>query len=264
MRSIWNGTIAFGLINIPVKLYGATEDHDIKAHQLHGEDKGRIRYKRICEVCNEEVAFGDIVRGYECCDIEGLETTEDLVVLSAEDLKTIPDERNRVLQVMEFVPADQLDTLMYDKPYYLAPNNSDTAYALLASALADTGRVGIATISLRGSAKLAVLRVVGKQRVLTVQTMLWPDEVRPAEFPQLDKEIAVDSRQLEVARELIDSMTVEFNPDNYHDTYQENLRDLIVAKALGEVPEAPEAEVVTSTEVDDLLAKLQASVAAKR
>src|SRR3954467_6322924 len=153
MRSIWKGSIAFGLVNVPVKVYSATEDHDIKFHQVHAKDNGRIRYKRICEVCGEVVEYRDIAKSYEADDGQTVITTD-------EDIATLPEERSREIEVVEFVPAEQIDPLMYDKSYFLEPDSkSSKSYVLLAETLADTDRLAIVHFSLRSKTRLAALRV---------------------------------------------------------------------------------------------------------
>lgn len=258
MRSIWSGSISFGLVNVPVKLFGATEDHSAASHQVHNKDHGRIRYKRVCEDCGEMVEFADIVKGY---DHDGA-----LVVLTDDDLSSIAEERNRVIDVLEFVPVEDLDPLMFGKPYYVTPNKSEKAYKLLSTALAETDRVAIVKFALRGGTKLGALRVVGKQNLLTLQVMLWPDEVRQPDFPVLDKmdKLKVKPAELTMAHKVIESMHNEFNPDRYRDTYQEELRELIAAKAEGLEPTPAEVDEVTPTDVEDLLAKLEASIAGKK
>ena len=153
MRSIWKGSVAFGLVNVPVKVYSATEDHDIKFHQVHAKDNGRIRYKRVCEVCGEVVEFRDIAKSFESEDGQ-------TVIITDEDIATLPEERSREIEVVEFVPADQLDPLMYDKSYFLEPDSkSSKSYMLLAQTLAETDRVAIVHFALRSKTRLAALRV---------------------------------------------------------------------------------------------------------
>lgn len=243
MRSIHKAAISFGLVNVPVKLYGATEEHDIKSHQVHGSDGGRIRYKRVCEDCGEAVAYDDIVKGYEVGD--------ELAILTDDDIASITGESSRDIEVVEFVPTGSIDPLAYEKSYYLGPDKSLTAYQLLAAALMGTERVAIVKFNMRGKTRLAALRVTGKQHVLTLHTLHWSDEIRDPEFKELDKAAKIDPSQLAMARSLVESMANEFNPDRYRDTYQEELRVLVAAKA-GEPPQGTE-------DVSDLLAKLAAS-----
>ena len=158
MRSIWKGSIAFGLVNVPVKVYSATEDHDIKFHQVHAKDNGRIRYKRVCEVCGEVVEYRDIARAYESDDGQ-------TVVITDEDIATLPEERSREIEVLEFVPASDIDPMMYDRSYFLEPDGkSSKSYVLLAKTLMETDRVAIVHFALRNKTRLAALRVQGLQQ----------------------------------------------------------------------------------------------------
>ena len=259
MRAIWKGSIAFGLVNVPVKVYSATEDHDLKFHQVHAADHGRIRYQRVCEECGEVVDYSDIAKAF---------TAEDgrLVVITDEDIATLPEERSHEIEVLEFVPAAEIDPLMYDRSYFLEPDaKSPKSYVLLAKALADTERVAIVHFALRNKTRLAALRVkdFGKRGVMVVHTLLWPDEIRDPDFPALDGTIEVKPAELKMAGQVVDSMAAEFHPEQYTDTYTEHLRELIEAKLDGgqgfTAPEKP-AALDDTDDVSDLLAKLEASV----
>ncbi|WP_019970615.1 Ku protein [Mycobacterium sp. 141] len=263
MRSIWKGSIAFGLVNVPVKVYSATEDHDIKFHQVHAKDNGRIRYKRVCEVCGEVVEFRDINKAYESDDGQ-------MVVITDEDIATLPEERSREIEVVEFIPADQLDPLMYDKSYFLEPDSkSSKSYVLLARTLADTDRVAIVHFSLRNKTRLAALRVkdFSKRNVMLIHTLLWPDEIRDPDFPVLDKEVEIKPAELKMAGQVVQSMTDDFHPEQFRDDYQAELYELVQAKLEGgeafSVEEQP-AELDETEDVSDLLAKLEASVKARK
>jgi DNA end-binding protein Ku len=263
MRSIWKGSIAFGLVNVPVKVYSATEDHDIKFHQVHAKDNGRIRYKRVCEVCGEVVEYRDINKAYESDDGQ-------MVVITDEDIATLPEERSREIEVVEFIPADQLDPLMYDKSYFLEPDSkSSKSYVLLARTLADTDRVAIVHFSLRNKTRLAALRVkdFSKRNVMVIHTLLWPDEIRDPDFPVLDKEVEIKPAELKMAGQVVESMTDDFHPDQFRDDYQAQLYELVQAKLEGgeafSVEEQP-ADLDETEDVSDLLAKLEASVKARR
>lgn len=263
MRSIWKGSIAFGLVNVPVKVYSATEDHDVKFHQVHAKDNGRIRYKRVCEVCGEVVEYRDIARAYESDDGQ-------TVIITDEDIATLPEERSREIEVMEFVPASDIDPMMYDKSYFLEPEGKSTkSYVLLTQTLKETDRVAIVHFALRNKTRLAALRVqdFSKRDVMVIQTLLWPDEIRDPDFPVLDKEVDIKPAELKMASQVVDSMTDDFNPDRYHDDYQEQLRELISAKLEGgeafTTEEQPQ-ELDETEDVSDLLAKLEASVKARR
>ncbi|TDL04600.1 Ku protein [Mycolicibacterium obuense] len=263
MRSIWKGSIAFGLVNVPVKVYSATEDHDIKFHQVHAKDNGRIRYKRVCEVDGEVVEYRDIAKAYESEDGQ-------TVIITDDDIASLPEERSREIEVLEFVPASDLDPLMYDRSYFLEPDGkSSKSYVLLAKTLAETDRVAIVNFALRNKTRLAALRVkdFSKRDVMMIHTLLWPDEIRDPDFPILDKEVEIKPAELKMASQVVDSMTDDFNPDRYHDDYQEHLHELIQAKLEGGEAFATEeqpTELDESEDVSDLLAKLEASVKARR
>ncbi|MDO3400879.1 Ku protein [Mycolicibacterium neoaurum] len=262
MRSIWKGSVSFGLVNVPVKVYSATEDHDIKFHQVHEKDNGRIRYKRTCEVCGEVVEYRDIARAYDSEDGQ-------TVIITDEDIATLPEERSREIEVVEFVPADQLDPMMYDKSYFLEPDSKSTkSYVLLAKTLAETDRVAIVHFALRNKTRLAALRVkdFSKRDVMVIHTLLWPDEIRDPDFPSLDKDVDIKPAELKMAGQVVESMTDDFKPDQFRDDYQEQLHELVQAKLEGgeafTVEEQP-TDLDETEDVSDLLAKLEASVKAR-
>lgn len=252
MRAIWKGAVSFGLVSIGVKLYSATEEKDIRFHQVHREDGGRIRYKRTCSVCGEEVSYDDIAKGY---DIGGGE----MVILTDADFADLPLTTSHAIDVLEFVPAEQVDPILYNKAYFLEPEGAATKpYVLLRDALADAERVAIVKVALRQREQLATLRV--REGVLLLNTMLWPDEIRTPSFGFLDEDIKVRGPELAMASSLIDSMAGEFEPDAFTDDYRTALQEVIDAKVEGrevvqpeEVEEAPAAAV-------DLMAALRASV----
>ncbi|CAM4209974.1 putative DNA repair protein YkoV [Mycobacterium basiliense] len=262
MRSIWKGSIAFGLVNVPVKVYSATQDHDIKFHQVHANDNGRIRYKRVCEVCGEVVDYGDLARAFESDDGQ-------LVLITDDDLATLPVERNREIEVLEFVPANEVDPMMFDRSYFLEPDSkSSKSYVLLAKTLAETDRMAIVHFTLRNKTRLAALRVkdFGKREVMVVHTLLWPDEIRDPDFPVLDQKVEIKPAELKMAGQVVESMAEDFNPDRYRDSYQEQLQELIDAKLEGGeafTAEERPAELDETEDVSDLLAKLEASVKAR-
>ena len=191
VRSIWKGAISFGLVTIPVKLYSATEERDVSFHQVHREDGGRIKYKRVCTVDGEEVSYGDIAKGY---DLGGGE----MVVLTDEDLAGLPLTTSRTIDVLQFVPLEQVDPIYFAKSYYLEPDRTGTKpYALLRDALEESGRVALVKVALRQREQLATLRV--RDGVFVLETMLWPDEVREPDFGFLDEEISVRPQELAMA-----------------------------------------------------------------
>lgn len=221
MRAIWKGAIAFGLVNVPVKVYSATEDHDISLHQVHNADGGRIRYQRRCEVCSKIIDYSDIEKAFE----DGGRT----VVLSKDELKSIPAENSHEIEVVQFVPSEQLEPMMFEKSYYLEPDSkSPKAYVLLRRALEDTDRVAIVQFALREKTRLGALRI--KDDVLVLQSLLWPDEVREAKFPALDESVRISAQEREMSAALVESMAADFDPDHFTDEYQVQLRTLIDAK----------------------------------
>jgi DNA end-binding protein Ku len=221
MRALWKGAITFGLVNVPIKLYSATEDHDISLHQVHDADGGRIRYQRRCEVCGKVVEYANIDKAYA----EGKTT----VVLTDEDLKSLPEERSHEIEVVEFVPSEQIDEIRFDRSYFLEPEKPATkAYALLRRALEETDRTAIVQFSLRQKTRLGALR--SRDKVLMLQSLLWDDEVREADFPNLTDDVKVSPQELKMASSLIDNMSADFAPDKFSDEYQGQLRKLIAAK----------------------------------
>ena len=221
MRSIWKGAITFGLVNVPVKVYSATEDHDVSLHQVHDEDGGRIRYQRKCEVCGQVVEFAHIAKAFD----DGDRT----VMLTDEDIATLPAEKSREIDVVEFVPTDQVDPIMFEKSYYLEPDSrSVKAYALLRRTLEETDRTAIVQFALRQKTRLGALRVRGD--VLMLQSLLWDDEVREAKFPALDEKVDISDKELKMSEALVKSFESDFSPEKFTDDYQEQLRELIEAK----------------------------------
>ncbi|MDT0164254.1 Ku protein [Actinotalea sp. AC32] len=255
MRAIWKGAVAFGLVNVPVKLYAATGEHSVPLHQVHREDGGRIRYKKVCSVDGEEVPYADIAKGYETDDGR-------MVVLTDEDLDELPLATEREIAVEEFVPADQVDPIMLGKTYYLEPERTAAKpYALLREALKTTDRMAVVKVALRQRESMAVLRV--RDDVICLQTLLWPDEVRAADFPILDAEVQVRPQELQMAASLVESLAGDFDPSEFSDSYQQALEALIEAKVTtGRTVSVarPEEEDDSGGEVVDLLSALQRSV----
>jgi len=252
MRAIWKGAVSFGLVSIAVKLYSATEEKDIRFHQVHRTDGGRIKYKRTCSVDGAEVTYDDIAKGY---DIGGGET----VILTDEDFADLPLTTSRAIDVLQFVPADQIDPIMFAKAYYLEPEGQATKpYVLLRDALQDADRVAIVKIALRQREQLATLRV--RDDVLVLNTMLWPDEVRTVDFGFLDEDIETRPAELAMASSLIDSMAGSFKADEFTDNYRAALQEVIDAKVEGrEIVQPEEAEEAPAGAID-LMAALKASV----
>jgi len=256
MRSIWKGAISFGLVTIPVKLYSATEEKDVSFHQVHREDGGRIRYKRVCQIDGDEVPYSDIAKGYEL-------PSGEVVVLTDEDFADLPLSTSRAIDVLEFVPLEQVDPLYFSKSYYLEPEAAGAKpYVLLRQALESSGRVALVKVALRQRESLATLRV--RDGVFVLEMMLWPDEIREPQFGFLDEDIEVRPQELKMAESLIDSLSGDFSPEQYGDNYREALQALIEAKVEGrEVVQPAETTADTGTVVD-LMAALRASVEAAR
>ncbi|MEU3452419.1 Ku protein [Micromonospora sp. NPDC006766] len=252
MRAIWKGAVSFGLVSIGVKVYSATEEKDIRFHQVHRDDGGRIRYKRTCSVCGEEVTYDDIAKGY---DIGGGE----MVILTDDDFADLPLTTSKAIDVLEFVPAEQVDPILYNKAYFLEPEGTATKpYVLLRDALADSERVAIVKVALRQREQLATLRV--REGVLLLNTMLWPDEVRTPAFGFLDEDLKVRPPELAMASSLIDSMAGQFEPDAFTDDYRAALQEVIDAKIEGREVVQPEEEEAAPAAAVDLMAALKASV----
>ncbi|NYD38626.1 Ku protein [Actinomycetospora corticicola] len=256
MRAIWSGAVSFGLVNVPVRLYAATSNHDIRFHQVHEVDGGRIRQKRTCSVCGEEVAYSEIAKGYETDDGQ-------LIMLDDDDLATLPTATGHEIDVVQFVPADQVDPLLLDKSYYLEPENKALKpYSLLREALRETDRMAVVKVALRQRETLALLRV--RENAIVLQTMLWPDEVREAEFPVLDNDVEVRPQEMAMASSLIDSLSGEFEVDQFEDEYRKAVGELIEYKREhgGGRPAPQEAPAEDTDDMTDLLTALRRSVEA--
>jgi DNA end-binding protein Ku len=255
-RSIWSGAISFGLVNVPVKLYSAVSRKTVRFNQLNSKTGNRIQQKRVDPDTGDEVGYDDIVKGFEL-------TKDRYVVLTPEELDALDPERTRTIDIEDFVSLDEIDPVYYDHPYWLVPDKGAAkAYGLLLEAMRDAGKVAIARVVLRSKEALVAIRPAGNG--LMMETMLFADEVVPPEeiedLPE-EQELKVSDRELKMARQLIDSLTSDWEPSQYHDEYREKVLDLIERKAQGEEitvqPEAPQPE-----RVPDLMAALEASLAA--
>ena len=256
MRSIWKGAITFGLVTIPVKLYSATETKDVTFHQVRRSDGSRIKYKRVAAVDGEEVAYGDIAKGYEL-------SSGETVVLTDDDFKDLPLTTSRAIDVLQFVPLEELDPIFFEKSYYLEPDKVGVKpYVLLRDALKQSGKVAVVKVALRNRESLAALRV--RDGVFVLETMLWPDEVRSPDFGFLDQDVEVRPQEMAMAGSLIETLSGEFDASQYKDTYREALQQVIEAKIEGRQLVAPSAEQPTSGTVVDLMAALRASVEAAK
>ncbi|MGY1727394.1 Ku protein [Geodermatophilus sp. SYSU D01062] len=252
MRSIWRGAVSFGLVSIGVKLYTATEDRDVRFHQVHAADGGRVKYKRICSIDGEEVEYGDIAKGYELPDGQ-------LVVLTDDDLAELPLATRREIEVLQFVDQAEIDPIQFEKTYYLEPDGPATRpYVLLRDALENTGRVAITKIALRQRESLAAMRV--RDGVLVLHTMRWPDEIRRPDFGFLDEDVSVRPQELQMAEALITSMSGDFDPAEFTDDYREAMTALLEAKQSGgDVQPVPET-ADPGAAVVDLMSALRRSV----
>jgi DNA end-binding protein Ku len=257
MRSIWNGAVSFGLVTIPIRLYPATEQRGVAFNQVHREDGGRIRFRRVCEVCGEEVPFADVAKGY------GLPTGET-VVLDDADFEDLPLSTSHRIEVLQFSPADQIDPVLLAKSYYLEPEPAGVKpYVLLRDALERSGRVAVAKVALRQRESLAALRV--REGVLVLETMLWPDEVREAGFAFLEEDVEIRAQETRMAESLVETMSGDFDPAAHRDAYRDALLQVVEAKAAGRQVVRPPAPVGEGGPSADLMAVLRASVdAAKR
>jgi DNA end-binding protein Ku len=256
MRSIWKGTVSFGLVSIGVKLYSATEEKDVSFHQVRRSDGSRIRYKRVAEADGEEVAYSDIAKGYVL-------PSGETVVLTDDDFADLPLPTARTVDVVQFVPGDEIDPIYYAKSYFLEPEkNAVKPYVLLRDALNDSGMVGIVKVAIRNREQLAALRV--RDGVIVMETMIWPDEVREASFSFLNEDVSLRPQERQMAESLVESMAGDFNPDEYTDDYREALQEVIDAKIEGREVVEPEEAQPTAGTVVDLMSALRASVEAAK
>ena len=253
-RAMWKGAISFGLVTIPVAVFPATEEKSLKFNQLHDEDMGRIRYKRVCAVDGEEVEYDHIVKGYEV-------EKDRYVIVTDEDLEAVPVESSRGIDIQQFVDLEEIDPMLFKKSYYLVPDETGAkAYALLRRALAEESKVGIAKVSFRDKEHLAALRF--KDKVFVLETMYWPDEIRAAEFETVEADGKVRGNEVEMAKQLIASLSEPWNPERYKDEYREALIGIVEKKLAGEPIEIPEE--IPPARVVDLMAALKASVEAAK
>jgi len=254
MKTMWKGAISFGLVSIPVRVYTATDEKTLRFNQLHEKDMGRIRYKRVCAKDGEEIPFDEIVKGYEY-------EKDHYVVLTDEELDSVPVESSRAIDIEQFVDISEIDPVYFKKSYYLAPEETGIkAYSLLREALREGGRVGIAKVSFRDKEHLAAIRLMDD--VIVLDTMFWPDEIRPAEFEELDKAVKARPQEVQMAESLIENLTDKWDPTRYSDEYREALLEIVEKKVAGEeieVVEAPE-----EAKVVDLMEALKQSVEATK
>lgn len=253
MHTMWKGSISFGLVNIPIKMFAATEEKDIRFRYLHKECKTPIKYKKTCPTCDQEIADEDIIRGYEY-------EPRRFIILEEKDFASLKlENQNKSIEILDFVNLPEIDPIYFEKSYYLAPQDTggSKAYNLLRKAMRDTGKIAIAKITIRNKQSLAALRVF--QNVLVLETIFYPNEVRPvSQVPGLLEETPVNAKELDIATQLIENLTTDFKPENYKDEYQEELQELINKKIQGQEIEA--APDIPQTNVIDLMEALQASL----
>jgi DNA end-binding protein Ku len=254
MRAIWKGAVSFGLVSVPVRLYAATESHDVSFRQVHAKDGGRIRYQRICSLDGEEVPYADIAKGYETEDGE-------MVILTEDDLAELPSTTSREIAVEKFVPSEQIDPMLFEKSYYLEPEQTGTKpYALLRQALLDADRMAVVTVALRQRTTPAVLRV--RDDVIVMQTMMWPDEIRTPDFTVEAGE--VKAAEVKMAKMLVETLAGDFDPAEFEDDYAGAVEAVVKAKIEGGEVTRTETSTKSAGEVVDLLAALQQSVEAAK
>ncbi len=254
-KTMWKGAISFGLVSIPVRVFPATEEKTLRFNQLHDDDHGRIRYRRVCSTCGEEVEYDHIVRGYEY-------EKDRYVVLTEEELDAMPVESSRAIDITQFVDIDEIDPIFFKKTYYLVPEETGIkAYQLLREALREDDKVGIAKVSFRDKEHLAALRL--RDHVLVLETMFWPDEIRADEFEEVAKEVKVRPQEVKMARSLIENLAEDWDPERYADEYREALLGIVEKKVSGE-----EIEVIAEPEeapsVVDIMEALKQSVEATK
>ena len=253
-RAMWKGAISFGLVTIPVSVYPATEEKTLRFNQLHDEDGGRIRMKRVCSVDGEEVGYEHIVKGYEY-------EKDRYVILTDDDFDKVPVESSRQIDIQQFVDLEEIDPMLYKKSYYLVPEETGAkAYALLREAMNRSGKVGVAKVSFRDKEHLAALRF--SEEAFVLETMFWPDEIREADFGGVDVDAKIRDNELEMAQTLIDNLTGAWDPAQFTDEYRESLLGIVEAKINGEEIEVVQPE--PTAKVVDLMEALKASVAAAR
>jgi DNA end-binding protein Ku len=254
MRAIWKGAVSFGLVSVPVKLYAATESHDVSFRQVHATDGGRIKYQRVCAIDGEEVDYADIAKGYETEDGE-------MVILTDDDMASLPSASSREIAVEKFVPSDQIDPMLFEKSYYLEPEKTGAKpYALLRQALLEADRMAVVTVALRQRTTVGVLRV--KDDVIVMQTMMWPDEIRVPDFSVEAGE--VKDAEVKMATMLVETLAGDFDASEFEDDYAGAVEEMVKTKIEGgEVKKTP-TSTKSSGEVVDLLAALQRSVDAAK
>ena len=254
-RAMWKGSLAFGLVNIPIELYTATRDHRPKFRLLHAKDEAPVRYERVCQSEGKPVGWEDLVKGYEY-------EKGQFVVITKDDFKTAALEKTKTIDILDFVDPAEVDERYFETPYYLQPGKgADRAYALLREAIRDSGRVGIAKVILRDAQHLAAVEAIGDAMVLTM--MRFADELADLNEFRFPKAEGIRPAELNMARQLIESLSAKWNPEKYTDEYRDNLMKVIQAKLKGRKPRLEERDTPQSADVVDLMARLRASLEAK-
>ena len=254
MRSMWSGSISWGLVNVPIKMYTAVSSHDVSFHQHHDADMGRIKYAKVCADCGETIEPAHIVKATELGD--------QTAVITEDELASLRDEQPKTVEILRFVDQSEVDPLAFESGYYLAPGGPVNGYHLLRQVMQESGRVAICRVMLRSKTSLSLLRVTN-ENVLTMHTLSWPDEIRTPAFADLNNPFEVKPQELAVANMLLESMTGDFDPSEFTDSYHERLVELVSAKASGEVF-APQKQVdLEAVDASDLLAQLEASLGGK-
>jgi DNA end-binding protein Ku len=254
-RSIWKGSLAFGLVNIPVELYSAVRDHRPKFRLLHAKDEAPVRYERVCQTEGKPVAWDDLVKGYEY-------EKGQFVVLSKDDFKTAALEKTKTIDILDFVDTDEIDERYFETPYYIQPGKgADRSYALLREAIRESGKMGIAKMILREAQHLAAVEVIGEAMVLTM--MRFADELADLSDFRFPKAAGIRPQELKMALQLIDNLAAKWDPEKYTDEYRDNLLKIIQGKLKGRRPKLQARETAQTADVVDLMARLRASLEGK-
>jgi DNA end-binding protein Ku len=250
MQTVWKGSIAFGMVSIPIRLVSATEERDVPLRQVHDADGGRIKYKRFCSIDGEEVPYSHIAKGYEISD-------DDVVVLTDDDLTNLPIASTKAVEVVSFADRDEINPIALSRAYYADPTGDPKPYKLLHDTLVETNKVAVVKLALRQRERLATIRP--QDGMLVIQTMLWPDEVRRPSFSFQDDDVEVKKQELDMAAMFVGAFDQGFNPDQFHDQYREALQAVVDAKLSGhDIVRAPEPDAESN--VIDLMDALRASL----
>jgi len=254
-RAMWKGSLAFGLVNIPIELYSATRDHRPRFRLLHAKDESPVRYERVCQTEGKPVGWDDLVKGYEY-------EKGQFVVITKDDFKTAALEKTKTIDILDFVNPDDVDERYFETPYYLQPSKgADRSYALLREALRDSGKLGVAKIILRDAQHLAAVEAIGDALVLTM--MRFADELADLDDFRFPRANAIRPAELKMAKQLIDNLSAEWKPEKYTDEYRDNLMKVIQGKLKGRQPKLKARETAQSADVVDLMARLRASLEGK-